>query len=122
HRHKSHLPRILNPEMSQSADAMHGHELAAARARVAQRVVDGNARAHERPRFLRWQFIRDGGQRCRRCDHVLGISAVEIEACDFAIDAHGEISALALCADEAMSAMPADADALTFLPFNDVAA
>jgi hypothetical protein len=49
-------------------------------------------------------------------------SAVEIDARSFAIDAHCEIAALARCADEAMSAMPAHADALTFLPFNDVGA
>src|SRR5207245_4559966 len=49
------------------------------------------------------------------------ISAIEINPCAFAIDAHCEIPALALCADETMPAMPAHTDALTFLPFNDVA-
>src|SRR5205085_1985438 len=108
--------------MSQAADTMHGHDFAGARTRIAKRVVNGDARAHERPCFLRWQFIWDRGQRCRRCDHILGISAVEIDAGDFAIDAHGEIAAPALCTDETMSAMPAYADALTFSPFRYVAA
>src|SRR5437870_3348873 len=99
---ESHLPRILNSEMSQTADAVHGHEFAAARPRMAERIIDSNARAHEGPCFLRRQFIGDRSQSCRRCDHVLGIPAIEVETRDFAIDAHGEIAALALCADETM--------------------
>jgi hypothetical protein len=47
---------------------------------------------------------------------VLGISAIEIEARDFAIDAHREIAAPAMFAHETMSAMPAYADALAFFP------
>src|SRR6266516_3756259 len=119
---ESHLPRILNSEMSQSADAVHGHNFAAARPRIAERVIDRDARAHERPRFLGWQFIRNCGERGRRCDHVFGISAIEIEARDFAIDTHCEIAVPALRADETMSAMPPHADALTFLPFCDAVA
>ena len=60
---ESHLPRVLNTEMSQSADAVHGDHIAAARAGIAQRVVDRDARAHERPRFLRRQVVRNRRQR-----------------------------------------------------------
>src|SRR5437899_11536659 len=119
---KSHLPSVLNSEMSQTADARHGDWLAGACARIAERVTDSNARAHERPCFLRQQFIGNRRQSCRRCDHLLGVPAVKIEACDFAIGAHCKIAALALCADETMSAVPPHADPLTFLPFNNVAA
>ena len=89
---------------------------------MAERVVDSDARAHERPGFFRRQFIGNHGQHRRRCDQVLGISAIEIDAGDFAIDAHGEIAAPALFAHETMSSMPAHADALTFAPSRDVAA
>src|SRR4030095_10788211 len=98
------------------------HHVAAARTRIAERVVDSDARAHQRACFLRRQFIGNRGQRWRRCDHVLGISAVEIDGGDFAIDAHCEIAAQALFAHETISAMPAYADALTLFPFRDVAA
>jgi len=49
---ESHLPCVLNAEMSQSADAVHRDHVAPARARIAERVIDGDARAHERPCFL----------------------------------------------------------------------
>ena len=108
--------------MPQSSNAVHRYQVAAPRARIAERVVDGDTRAHERPRFLRRQLIGNCGQRCRRGHHILGVPAVEIEACDFAVDAHRKIAAPALLAHETMSAMPAHANALTFLPFNDVVA
>ena len=88
-------------------------------------ILGGNFQVlvnRQRAVAFRRQFVGNCGQRRRRCDHVLGISAVEIDAGDFAFDAHGEIATLALFAHETMSAMPAYADALTFLPFNDVIA
>ena len=65
-----------------------------------KRVVNCNARAHKRPRFLRRQFIGNRRQRRRRRDHVFGITAIEIDPGDLAIDAHREIAAPALFADE----------------------
>src|SRR5438477_8346158 len=103
--------------MSQAANAVHRYDVAAARSRITERVVNGHACAHERPGFLGWQFIRNRGQRCRRRDHVFSVTTVEIDSGDFAIDAHGEIAALALGADKTMSAMPPHPDSLTFLPF-----
>src|SRR5438445_11142696 len=114
---ESHPPCVLNAEMSEPADAMHCHDVAAPRARIAQRVVHGDACTHERSRFLRWQFVRNRCH-CRRWrNHILGISAVEIDARDFAIDAHRKIDASTLFTHEIMSAMTAYADSLTFLPF-----
>src|SRR5256886_7288523 len=57
----------------------------------------------------------DASRRWR--NHILGISAVKIDARNLAIDAHSEIAAPALFADKIMSAVPADADALAFFPF-----
>src|SRR5439155_15667581 len=105
----------------QTANAVHGYDIAAARARIAQRVEDGNARAHEWPRVRRRQFIGNRRQcGCRR-DHMLAVPAVEIDARDFAIDAHREITASTLFALKAMSTMPAHADALAVFPLNDTA-
>ena len=108
--------------MSQSADAMHRYQVAAARPGIAERVVDRDARAHERSCFLGRQLTCNQGHCFRRCDHVLGISAIEIEASDFAIHAHGEITTPTRFAYETMSAVPAYADALTFFPLRHIAA
>src|SRR5438552_579621 len=99
--------------MSEAADAVHRHHIPRARTRMTKRVVDGDARAHERPSFLRWQFIWNRGQHCCRRDHIIGISTVEIDACDLAINAHCEIAAPALFAHKTMSAVPAHADTMT---------
>src|SRR5205814_2297169 len=113
---ESNLSCVLNSKMSQPADAVHRHNVATARTRIAERVVNGDARAHEWSCFFRRQLIRNQRHRRHRRDHVLSISAIEIDTGDFAIYAHGEIAAPALFADKTMPAVPAYADALTFLP------
>ena len=64
------------------------------------------------------QAVHRESRRARRSrrDQVLGITTVEVDAGDFAIDAHGEVTATALLAHEAMAAMPTDADSLTNCP------
>jgi hypothetical protein len=49
-----------------------------------------------------------------------GVSAVEIDARDLSLHAHGEVPAPALCADETMAATPADAHALPWPPGDHV--
>src|SRR5215831_17103327 len=88
---------------------------------MAKRVVDGDARAHKWSRLFCRQIIGDCGYGCRGGDHVLGIATIEIEARDFAIDAHREIATPAVFANETMAAVPADADTLTLFPFLNVA-
>jgi len=101
---------------SQATDALHGDQLTGPRARIPERVENCNARAHERTRFLSGQFIRNRSQSRRWRNNVLGVPTVEVKPGDLSIDAHGEITAPAQLAYETVSAMPADADALTFLP------
>src|SRR5258708_1379005 len=98
--------------MAQPADAVHCDDLSGARTGIAQRVVNRNARTHERSRVLRRQFIGNRGQSRHRCNHVLGIPTIEVEAGDLSIDAHREVPASALFAHETMSSVPADTDAL----------
>src|SRR5206468_11879439 len=82
----------------------------------------GDARAHERTCFFRGQFIGNRRERGRGCNHVLGVTAVEIDACHLAIHTHREVTAPALFALEAMATVPAYADALPNLPLRDAVA
>src|SRR5215472_6641469 len=101
---------------------MYRHHVATARARIAQSVEDGYARTHEGTRLFGGNLIRNRGECGRGCNHVLGISTIEIETGDFAIDTHREISAAALLADEIMAAVPTDTDALPHSPCCDLVA
>jgi hypothetical protein len=49
------------------------------------------------------------------------ITTVKVDSGHFPFDAHGEVTAPALLAHEAMAAMPTDTDTLTFLPGGYVA-
>src|SRR6266705_932947 len=117
---KTHLPRVLNSEMSQSTDAVHCDHLSSARTGVAQRVEYRNARTHEGSGLLRREFIRNRGQSRHRRDHVFGIPTIEVETRDLSIDAHGKVTTPALFAHKTMATMPADADTLTFLPASNI--
>src|SRR5438132_2299796 len=119
---ESHFPRVLNPEMSESADALYRDHVTGARARIAQCIENRHARAHEWPGLFRWQFIGNRRQRRSRGDHVLGVTAIEIDAGHLAIGAHRKIAAPTLVADEIVSAMPADTDALSFRPIGHAVA
>ena len=65
---------------------------------------------------------RESPEGFRPCEHVFGVSAVEVDARDLALHAHGEVPAPARCADETMSTMPADANALPLPPGANVVA
>src|SRR5262249_38173939 len=65
-------------------------------------------------------FVRNRRDCVRRCNHVLGIATIEIDAGNFAIDTHCEVSATTLLAHEAVSTMPTDTDALAHSPCSHV--
>src|SRR5213078_3262819 len=73
-------------------------------------------------RFLGAQLIGNRGEGQSRHNQVLGIPAIEIDAGDLSIDAHGKVTATALLAHEAMAAMPTDSDTLALLPRGHVVA
>src|SRR2546426_6800857 len=102
--------------MPESADAVHGDDLSGARTRMAQRVVDRDARTHKGPRFLGGQCVGNRREGFRPCDHVFGVSAVEVDTSDLALHAHREVPPPARVAHETMAAMPADAHALSWPP------
>src|SRR5215213_9914055 len=119
---KTHLSRVLNTEMAESADAVNGDDVSSTRTRVAQRVVDRNARTHEWSCFFRRNLIRNRSQHGGWCNQVLGISTIEVDPGDFSIDTHREVASPALFTHEAVAAMPADTNALTSGPCCDVVA
>src|SRR6185295_4473142 len=100
---KSHLSSVLNTEMAQAADTVNRDEVSCASTGVAQRVVNRNAGTHEWSGFFCWNFIRNRRNRIRRRDHVLRVTSIEVDACNFAIDAHREVSATTLFAHEAVT-------------------
>src|SRR5579864_4520200 len=83
---------------------------------MSQRIVNGDASAHERSGFFRRHIIWNCRQRFGRRDYVLGITAIEVDSGDFARGAHREIAAPALVAHKIVSAMPTNTNALTFVP------
>src|SRR5262245_35689319 len=121
-RFEAHLSRVLNPQMSEPADAVDGNHIAGARAGISQSVEDSDARAHERPCLLGRQFFRNRSERLLRGNHVLGVPAIEIYAGDFPVDAHREIASPAVVTSETVSTVPTDANALTRFPGGDTAA
>jgi hypothetical protein len=102
--------------MSESAYTVHSDNISRACARIPQRIKNCNSCAHEGPGFIGWQFFWDRGESFGAGDHVLGITAVEVDAGDFSIDAHREVTAPALFTNKTMPAMPTDTDALTNCP------
>src|SRR5215203_4763265 len=122
YRFKTHLSRVLNPQVAQPADAVNCDYVSCPRARVTQRVVNGYAGTHKWSRFCGRDLIRDRGQRTCWCNHVFSVSAVEVDAGNLSIDAHREVSATTLFAHEAVAAVPANTNALTETPCGDVVA
>src|SRR5690348_11922805 len=86
YRLKTHLARVLNAEMAQSADAVNCDHISRASTGVAEGVVNRHPRAHEWSSFFRGNFIGDRGERSCGRDQVLRITTVEVNAGDFAID------------------------------------
>src|SRR5690242_12223831 len=83
---------------------------------MSQRIINGDASAHERSGFFRRHMIGNCRQGFGRRDYVFGITAVKVDAGDFARGTHCEIAAPALVADKIMSAMPTNTNTLTFVP------
>src|SRR6202040_2499612 len=102
---------------TEAAQPQHAHSFAAARAAVPQRVVSGDARAHQRSSLYGRQILRHRGQRNGGSHHVIRVTAIEGDARD--LEGHlaaEEITAPARIAIAAMTAVPADAHALAGFP------
>src|SRR6266496_5168010 len=67
---ESHPLCVLNSEMPQSSDTVYRYYVAGPSAGIAQRVVHGYTRAHERTRFFSWQFVGDRKSTRLNSSHV----------------------------------------------------
>src|SRR6266567_4664204 len=102
--------------MPQPADPEHGDDIARTRAGVSQGVEGRDPRAQQRRRLDRRQVIRKSRHGADWSDHVLAVSAVEGDASDLLRLARKQISAPAGIATPAVSAVPADSNALAWRP------
>src|SRR5262245_43399380 len=116
HRMKTHAAWELHSEMAEPADALHRHDIARARARIAQRVEGGDACAEQRRGVDGIEFVGDRCERLDRRDHVVGIAAVEVNAGNPEVAASDEVAAPAAGTRPANAAEPADADSLARAP------
>jgi His Kinase A (phospho-acceptor) domain len=87
------LVRKLNSEVAQTANALHGNNVAWHGAAVPQRIEGGNSGAKKRSRFHVTQCVGNRGQRFHRSHHVMLVSAVITDARNFQIAAIAKIPA-----------------------------
>src|SRR5215510_6765907 len=82
HAVKTHLPYVLNSQVTQTANALYRYHITSPRAGRAERVVHRNAGAKEQSGLVRRQVIRKRRHSFSRSHHVLGIAAVKAESSD----------------------------------------
>jgi hypothetical protein len=102
--------------VTQSTDALDGDQITGAGVGVAQGIEDGDAGAQKRGGLGGVESVGDVGDRFRRRDGVLGVSAVEGDARDLGVFTGDEVPFAARLAIETMATVPADADALALSP------
>src|SRR5258706_14763693 len=73
---ESHVPRILDTQVPQTANALHGHQISAAQAGVAKSVVGRDTRAEKRGGLYGIELIWNGSDGARFSDHHLRVSPV----------------------------------------------
>src|ERR1700693_445440 len=83
---------------------------------MTQGVERRDSRAHQRRGVFEGKAVRNGGHRLRGRYHVLGISAVMGELCNFTIVTIHQIAAAAGDADATVPSVPTHAHALAFFP------
>src|SRR6266446_1526863 len=114
--------RVLNAEVTKTADPLHRDKISGESAGVAQRVVCRDSSAEQRRCFDGIETFRNGCERRDRSHHVLLITAVVADARNFHILAITKISAPAIKTYTVVAAVPTNADALSLLPFGDTGA
>src|SRR5262249_12015183 len=112
----------LNAEMAESADALHGDEIARESPSVTEGVEGGYTGAEQRAGFGGVRAIGNQRHGFEGGDHVLLIAAVVMNPGNFEIEAGGELAAATIDAPSALPAVPTNADALAFVPMGDAGA
>ncbi|HKT35973.1 MAG TPA: hypothetical protein VJR03_14190, partial [Nitrospira sp.] len=117
---ESHLAGVLNTKVAETSNALDGNEVTGASAGIPQRIEDSDPGTEERRGFVGWKIVWHDSDRLGGSDHVLSVSSVEVDCGDLFELAVDEVAAAAGITNKAVSAMPADADALTRFPLRDV--
>src|SRR5881394_948068 len=102
--------------MPQPAESKHRDHIARTRAGISQRVESGDPRAQKRRRVNWRQVIWKSRHRAGGGNHVFAVTAVETNASDLLRLARKQISTPAGIAPSAVSAVPADSNALAWRP------
>ena len=108
--------------MAQTADALHGHGVARPGPARAERVVGRDAGAEERTGVDGRELLRDARRRLVGHDHVFGVPAVVADPGDLRALAVDEEALATRGAHEAVTAVPADPDAVARFPLRHLRA
>src|SRR5207247_589353 len=73
---ESHVPRKLDTKMPKATNALHGYQISAAQAGVAESVVGRDTCAEERGGFYGSELVRHGSDAARFSDHHFRISSI----------------------------------------------
>jgi len=104
----------LNAQVAESPNALDGHKIAWNSAAVAQRIKCRDAGAKQRSGFGRFEGVRNARNGFDWREHVLLEAAIEVESGNRAIFAIREIACAACGASVVLTAVPAEADGITF--------
>jgi len=116
------LTGVLDAEVAEASNALHGDQIAGACSGISQGVIDGDPGAEKWSGFWGGEVVGDRGYGFGWDDYVFCVASVEADAGNLLVLAEDKIAAATGIAYEAVSAMPANADTLTALPEGDVGA
>src|SRR5262249_36865814 len=112
----SELLRELNPQMTESPNSLNGDQIARQCAGVSQSVERGDSRAHQRGGFRYVKRLGHMGPGFHRRHHEFRIASVIADSANLHVHAVDEIASPARHARAVLAAVPADTNALAFLP------
>src|SRR5215468_1007143 len=113
---ESHMPRKLDTEMPKAADALHGDQVAAAQASIAQSVIGRHSRAEERGSVNGTEFVGNGSDRACLRDHHFRISSVLVYSQNHGVLAIHDVPAPARYAHAVFTGNESDTHALANFP------
>ena len=110
------LIRELHSQVPQPANSLHRDEIAGTRTAVPQRIECSDPGAQQRSSFRRIESIGNARYSLDWRDHIFLIATVEIKSSDCAFLAVRKIAGAAGRAGIVLSAMPANANAISLFP------
>src|SRR5262245_29895713 len=116
------LLRELDREMAEPADSLDCDEVARHRAAVPKGVEGRDPRTEQRRRVRRVERLGHPRDCFDRRNHVLRVATVVTESCDIHVGAVDEVATPARETGAILTAVPAHADLLTFLPLRHACA